>query len=304
MHIHSDNCPFCNIYKSAFYDIYNDARFLQILKKYDMKDITKQKKGSIIIGFNNPDIKVTFSISKSGTLRRKPNKDALEANLFGLNTGGAELTKENYYKIFDVLETHLDKMTFKVDVDDKLMNRIESLEQKRLETKDKISALERENRQHIAKVTKILDKVDFEYVQYVPSGASSQHSIYYNDKNNKNKSIALNTVNIFNMLIGGLFHQNHTLLQVEKKLFDLHQDLDEELTILEAQLNKQHKIANKTQDDYYKTMTKEIKSLFKEVKPDIKLISEGRRIVSRASNITIELEQNIKEQLHKIFTKQ
>jgi len=294
MHKHSDNCPFCDIYKSAFYDIYNDARFLQILQKYDMKDITKQKKGSIIIGFNNPDITVTFSISKSGQLRRKPNKDALEANLFGLNTNGAELTKENYYKIFDILKTHLDKMTFKVEVDDKLMNRIENLEQKRLEAKDKILTLENENRKNIAKVTDILRKIDFEF-------SLSHRSIYYTDKNSKSKSISLMTVNIFGMLIGGLFNQNHTFAQVEKKLFDLNQGLDEELTILEAQLNKQYKIADKIQDDYYKTMTKETKTLFKEVRPEVRLIAEGRQIVCRAANIVLLLEKDIKEQLLKIF---
>ncbi len=90
------------------YDIHKDSKFLELLKKFDLKDETKEGKPGLALRINNDE---RIMLSDTGRLRYNAPKKSSQDRLLLMKDipEGEEFTKEDYYAFLDKIDSFLTK---------------------------------------------------------------------------------------------------------------------------------------------------------------------------------------------------
>jgi len=188
----------------------------------------------------------------------------------------------NVFKVAETVEQKLDKL--QSDINQAIKS---------------ILGIKKQNDETVKKMTEILEKIGYKRVLSQSNkpyfSKEDQISIFSNH-------ITLETAYFYSgIMICGL-PDGKILHKIEKELFD--KGLDEEFTILEAQLNKQFKNAKKIHWGITQKIPTQLADILSEKFPEIKTnyyIHQNRLISDYYEHLSIDLGKDLKKQVLNII---
>lgn len=269
--------------KKSIYDIYNDPKFLDLLKKYKMHDSTKRKsKGSVAIAFDDADNDIMFTISETGNLRVLKHK--YDANPVVLSRSqpdaGKGLEKLHYHKLLDALENYLEKLHAKpqsVDIKDDL---------------EKIKTIQDDYSTNFKSLFQTYEK-DVKQILNLFQDLKLSEPKDYNYRYNTANFIfdSENFIGKVNIHDSG-----------ELKIKDSKHE--EDIMFLWKKIEKQYQKAEQLNIDYRREITTAVKNVLKKIFPEAKISEISFGLTSRKYNIDIDTRKNnINEQIEKLLNR-